>query len=943
MSRFSRLPLTAVLGPTNTGKTHLAVERMLGHQTGMMGFPLRLLAREVYDRVVAIKGERAAALVTGEERIWPAGARYLFCTAEAMPREPDPRGFVALDEAQLGQDRERGHVFTSRLLHTRGRDETMILGAASLTGVIRDLLPDADIVTRPRFSTLSYDGPRKLSKLPPRSVIVAFSAEEVYALAEALRRVAGGAAVVMGALSPSTRNAQVAMFQAGEVDYLVATDAIGMGLNLDVSHVAFASLNKFDGVRQRRLTVAEMAQIAGRSGRHQRDGTFGSLGAEAVFTDEEVAAIEEHRFPAIDALYWRNPEPAMDSVAALIAGLEERPEGGRLRAAPEATDLAVLKLLADDAQVVARATDSDRVARLWSACSLPDFTKSGPQAHARLVARLWSDLSSDAGTIDADWFGQRLAALDVAEGSVEVLAERIAKVRTCCYIAQRKDWLADQAEQAEAARAVELRLSDALHAALTSRFVDRRTAVLLRSLGQGAANLPVTVDPASHIVSVDGEAIGTLDGFAFRVEPTARMADRRMLLAAAERHLAGELAQRAMALAGCPDSALSLDLDAARVPGIMWDGTRVAMLVRGRSALTPRVEPIGAIAALDDQLVMVVTSRLQRWVDDRIAALLGPLFAAEATARSPDTAPAQRALLAMLVDGLGVVPRAEVADSIRSLSADQRTAVKRLGVRFGSVTLFFPELLKPAAQVMRAALAAARSGRPPAIPPAQGITFIALEDGVSNTPNASDYVHLGRRRWRIDMVEKVAEHAHAARARAIAALEEQVNANAADAANAPSPATIAFPIDPAFPMSLGLVDVEQRRVLEMLGFVRVGTAATLAEQLWRFRGVRAKPAPGTRPAQRRGRDDTAKGGRRRDALAAAASLSVRGGRKNGGPAQDSAAQPAVAKAKHAATDHSPFAVLSGLFAPAATSSTPTPAPSPSPTPSAVPDGAAPEG
>ncbi len=420
MSRFSRSPLSAVLGPTNTGKTHLAVERMLGHTSGMMGFPLRLLAREVYDRVVKARGAHAAALVTGEERIWPETARYLLCTAEAMPLLATAQdgqaadgardvAFVALDEAQIGQDRERGHVFTSRLMYARGREETMILGSGALAPVVRSLLPEADIIGRPRFSTLSYAGPKKLSRLPPRSVIVAFSAEEVYAIAEALRRFSGGAAVVMGALSPRTRNAQVAMFQAGEVDFLVATDAIGMGLNLDVGHVAFASLNKFDGVRQRRLTIPEMAQIAGRAGRHQRDGTFGSIGSEAAFTDEEVEAITEHRFPPIDWLYWRNPSPDMDSVSALIAGLEAPPPDPALRPAPEATDLAVLRRMQGDADAMELVSGSASVRRLWSASSLPDFTKAGPEAHGRLVARLWRDLGTGNGHIDATWFAGQLA------------------------------------------------------------------------------------------------------------------------------------------------------------------------------------------------------------------------------------------------------------------------------------------------------------------------------------------------------------------------------------------------------------------------------------------------------------------------------------------------------------------------------------------------------
>ena len=356
MTAFASSRVTAVLGPTNTGKTHLAVERMCAHSSGMIGFPLRLLAREVYDRVVAIKGAHQVALITGEEKILPPDARWLLCTAESMPIDRDV-SFVALDEAQLGADPERGHVFTDRLLHARGRDETMILGSEALRPIVRALVPEAEIIGRPRFSTLSYAGATKISRLPKRSAIVAFSAEEVYAVAEMLRRLRGGAAVVMGALSPRTRNAQVAMFQAGEVDYLVATDAIGMGLNMDVAHVAFASLRKFDGRRQRRLTTPEMAQIAGRAGRHQRDGTFGAITAEGpgAFTPEEIAAIEGHHFPPLETVFWREGAPDFASVDALIASLEAKPDHPRLRAAPEAIDLAVLKRLAEEDWVRQRA------------------------------------------------------------------------------------------------------------------------------------------------------------------------------------------------------------------------------------------------------------------------------------------------------------------------------------------------------------------------------------------------------------------------------------------------------------------------------------------------------------------------------------------------------------------------------------------------------------
>src|SRR5687768_4572224 len=388
MSEFARAPLTAILGPTNTGKTYLAVERMAAHSSGMIGFPLRLLAREVYDRVVAMKGANRVALITGEEKIVPRDSRWFLCTAESMPMERD-FAFVALDEAQLGADPERGHVFTDRMLHARGREETMILGSETLKPMVRALLPKAEIITRPRFSTLSYAGPSKLSRLPPRSAIVAFSAEQVYAVAEMLRRMRGGAAVVMGALSPRTRNAQVAMYQAGEVDYLVATDAIGMGLNMDVSHVAFAGLSKFDGNRRRRLTIAEMAQIAGRAGRHQRDGTFGSLTLEgdlaAEFRPEEIEAIEEHRFAPLDHLYWREGDPDFRSVDALIRSLERRPEAAGLRAAPEAIDLAVLKRLAEDPEIRDRARGAERVRRLWAACGLPDFRKTGPEQDRKSV------------------------------------------------------------------------------------------------------------------------------------------------------------------------------------------------------------------------------------------------------------------------------------------------------------------------------------------------------------------------------------------------------------------------------------------------------------------------------------------------------------------------------------------------------------------------------
>ncbi len=616
MAQFARSPVTAVLGPTNTGKTHLAVERMCGHSSGMMGFPLRLLAREVYDRVVAIKGAHQVALITGEEKILPPGALYYLCTAESMPVDGD-FAFVALDEAQLGADPERGHVFTDRLLRARGRDETMILGSASISRVVKALVPEVEIISRPRFSTLSYGGAKKLSRLPKRSAVVAFSAEEVYAVAEMLRRFRGGAAVVMGALSPRTRNAQVQMFLNGEVDYLVATDAIGMGLNLDVAHVAFASLRKFDGRRTRRLTIAEMAQIAGRAGRHHKDGTFGSLGHEdgdAAFTPEEIAAIEDHRFPPVDQLFWREGKPRMDSVDRLILELETRPDRDELRAAPEAVDLAVLRRLSDDPLVIDRVKGKKAVERLWTACGLPDFQKLGADHHARTVSRIWRFLSEGNGHIPRDWFAQQLARLDSVQGDIDTLSARIAAARTWSYIAHRPDWLAHPAEMAERTRALEERLSDALHTALTQRFVDRRTSVLLRDMGQDASNLPVDVEP-DGTVCVDGEMIGRLDGFRFSVDPATRHQDRKMLLAAAERRLGRILRVKADELLGAPDTDFVLMDEPGQAPGIGWQGNAVAALLAGPSLLAPEIRLDRGLLALGQDVQKQVLTRLAAWFE----------------------------------------------------------------------------------------------------------------------------------------------------------------------------------------------------------------------------------------------------------------------------------------------------------------------------------------
>ncbi len=815
MVAIDRPRVTAVLGPTNTGKTHLAIERMCAHSSGMIGFPLRLLAREVYDRVVAIKGADRVALITGEERIVPKDARWFLCTAESMPMQRDV-AFVALDEAQLGSDRERGHVFTDRILRARGREETMILGSDSLRPVLRALVPGIEIVERPRFSTLSYVGAKKLSRLPRRSAIVAFSAEEVYATAEMLRRLRGGAAVVMGALSPRTRNAQVAMFQAGEVDYLVATDAIGMGLNLDVGHVAFAGLHKFDGQQRRRLRVAEMAQIAGRAGRHQRDGTFGALTEEGpdAFEPEEVAAIEGHRFPKLDWLYWRNGSPDLSSIDALVASLSERPDGDRLRAAPEALDLKILKRLAEEAGVRDRARGGN-VARLWAACGIPDFAKLGLDPHARFVGRVFGYLSH--GHIPHQWFADEVARLDRIEGDVETIAGRIAAIRSWAYIAQRPDWLADPQTWAARTLEIEERLSDALHAGLTQRFVDKRTTALARKIGGGVGALPVEID-AQGEVTIDTHTIGRLDGFRFVVAPDARASDKRLLLATAEKRLAGERRRRAEALIASDDAQLALSEDGA----IAVDGLAVARLARGTSLARPQVVLDDALDCLDAALRTRVIERLRRWTADTIARTL-PAVAALATAsRAADAGPELRSIAGAMEAGAGFAERLPLRDAIESLSPGQRHWLRQQRITIGALDLFDARLLKPAAQGWRRALLAA-DGTPPLPLPRPGAT--TLPRGAPGAVPLMGYRALGGQAVRIDLVERVARAAHDARG---------------TSGRAP------FAPDPALAVSIGLEPATVARLMAELGFRPVTVPDAAPHYVWRGR-ARAKaiaPDPG---------------------------------------------------------------------------------------------------
>lgn len=811
MARHDNARVTAVLGPTNTGKTHLAVERMVAHSSGMIGFPLRLLAREVYDRVVAMKGADRVALITGEERIVPKDARWFLCTAESMPVDRDV-AFVGIDEAQLGADAERGHVFTDRLLHARGREETMILGSAALKPVVRSLVPGVEIVERPRFSDLSYAGAKKISRLPRRSAIVAFSAEEVYAVAEMLRRLRGGAAVVMGALSPRTRNAQVAMFQAGEVDYLVATDAIGMGLNMDVAHVAFAGLHKFDGRRRRRLTISEMAQIAGRAGRHQRDGTFGAVAEEGpeAFLPEEVLAIEAHRFPTLDWMFWRDGDPDLSSIDSLLASLSAPPQHDTLRAAPESVDLAVLRRLAEDPAI--RAQARGQVDRLWAVCGIPDFQKLGVEPHARFVARVFGHLSE--GYLPHQWFADEVARLDRVDGDVEIIAGRVAAIRTWAYIAQRGDWLADPQHWAARTMAVEERLSDALHTSLTQRFVDKRTSVLMKQIGAGAGALPVEIG-AEGEVTIDTHSIGHLRGFRFVVAPDARASDKRLLLATAEKQLTRERAARGQALSQAENAAFALTAGGI----VMWQDHPVARLVRGRSLARPAVQLDEALDCLDPALRRAVNARIQAWVDDAVKAQLPVLATLAEIARDAAATPALRSVAAAIEAGGGLAQRLPVRGAVEALTPHDRHRLRKAGVTIGALDLFDPRLLKQRARPWREAVLAA-AGAPVPEAPREGATV--LPRGARGATLAAGFRPLGAQAVRVDLVERIARSAHDARPKG-------------QGARAP------FLPDPALATSIGLEPGTVARLMVELGF------RPAAEGRWAWRGRPAAKVTRPRP------------------------------------------------------------------------------------------------
>ena len=739
--------LAAILGPTNTGKTYYAIERMLARNSGVIGLPLRLLAREVYDKVVTLRGLNSVALITGEERIVPAKAKYWVCTVEAMPQDIGPE-FVAIDEIQLCADQERGHVFTDRLLNMRGSMETLFLGADTMRKVIGQLIPNVEFVTRSRFSDLEYTGPKKTSRMPTRSAIVGFSVDNVYAVAELLRRQKGGAAVVMGALSPRTRNAQVELYQNGDVDYLVATDAIGMGLNLDINHVAFSSLTKFDGSRMRYLMPNELAQIAGRAGRHLNSGTFGVTG-EAPHLDQEVVdAIENHKFAPLKKLQWRNSRLEFGTTNALINSLDKSSDDPLLIKAQPAEDFRTLSTLVEDGEVSARASDGPSVKLLWDTCGIPDFRGVSFTDHTTLVSRIFNFLH-EKGEVSENWLAQKIANIDKTGGDIDTISKRLAFIRTWTYICQRKGWVQNESYWREETRAVEDRLSDALHSALSQRFIDRRTSMLMRRLKQ-KESLVAEVDTKGE-VTIEGEFVGKLNGFRFQMDKDATAEEGKTLRAASIQALQPEFNLRADRMYNAPDT----EFEFTEQGGLMWGEYGVGKLIKGDDILSPRIEVFVDDEAGNEVLIKV-QKRLTHFIERKINSAFEPLLAMRDDEMVTGMA---RGLAFRLVESLGVIPRSVVAKDVKELDQDGRGLLRKHGVRFGQYTLFQQLMLKPAPTRLRLVLWSLFEGLDefPEAPPPGLVTIPETKGSPKGYYPRAGYRLAGDRAIRIDMLERLAD------------------------------------------------------------------------------------------------------------------------------------------------------------------------------------------
>jgi len=756
--------VTAILGSTNTGKTWYALERMQGYARGMIGFPLRLLARENYDRLVEKHGRSAVALITGEEKIIPPHARFYCCTVEAMPVS-EMFEFVAIDEIQLCADPDRGHIFTDRLLHCRGTKETLFLGADTMTAIIRQLVDDVHFESRPRLSTLSYTGFSKLTRLPKRSAIVAFNIDDVYAIADVMKRQKGGVAIVMGALSPRTRNAQVDLYQSGEVDYIIATDAIGMGLNMDIRHVALAATRKFDGKHMRSLRADEMAQIVGRAGRHTRDGSFGVTGRLRDLDDERVAAIEHHRFDPIEGIYWRNRALNFDTPKMLLKSLEEKSGHALLSRGRMADDVMALSDMMTRDDVMARATNPAAVRLLWEVCQIPDFRKILSDDHHEFAARIFQLIEQD-GYIPTQWMHDRIQRFDNESGDVDTLMTRLGHIRTWTYLTHKGEWIESPTMWQARTREIEDKLSDALHQALIKRFVDQRQTLFSAAL-DGEKEILAGVRKNGEVI-VEGKQIGHLVGFRFIPEEGLLAATgqrTKKILNAAHRALQPEVTRRLTHMVnwnmiGSDQGRFTLHEDGC----ITWQadatnplpGDAVAQIHKGQTILTPEVK-IKSADMLDDAQKATAIAAIQKWLQSHIGTVLAPLMKL-VDENDNKLEGAAKGIGFQLYENLGVIHRSDIENLVPDLTPELRASLRQKRVKMGAILVFMFELVKPAAINLRALLWGLWHDR--ALPmdrPADGRVSIMVDPKAidRNYFRSIGYPVFGALAIRIDMLDRV--------------------------------------------------------------------------------------------------------------------------------------------------------------------------------------------
>ena len=805
----------ALLGPTNTGKTYYAMDRMLSHRSGIIGFPLRLLARENYDKAVLQLGKSQVALVTGEEKIIPPNAKYFCCTVESMPLERS-FAFVAIDEIQLASDPDRGYIFTDRILNARGSEETVFLGSETIKPLLQKILPKCSIEIRPRLSVLSYIGVKKITRLKPRSAVVAFSVPEVYKIAELVRTKKGGAAIVMGALSPRTRNAQVELYQSGQVDYLIATDAIGMGLNMDIDHVAFASDTKFDGNTPRYLNPPEIAQIAGRAGRHTRNGSFGVVEDNIKFDEDAIEQIESHTFSPLKNIWWRNTELDFNSLKKLFNSLDANPPFNFMRKKVGALDMLSLNYLSEIGPIKSKINSKETLSLLWNICQIPDFSNSLSGMHFNLLEKTFELLLSH-GKLDNDWIKSQINRLNNFDGEIDTLLNRISNIRTWTFITNRKNWLNESEYWQEQAKTIEDRLSDELHRRLTQRFVDKRIVILNKTLRE-YNNLEAVIR-LDGTVFVEGEEVGTLNGFDF-IPSLSQGEKAGPILTAARKILPKEIERRVRELLMSDNAAFKFNNDVS----ILWQNNKVATLINSENIYSPKIN-VNNYELLSDEQIKQIELRISEAVENNIKNILSEAINLEKPVLNnlkeldkekqntaienevnkevqinKDLSGKALGIAYQVYEGLGSAKTSNLSMSVNNLSEIDKRNLARLGLRLGIETIYLPNLLKPASVKLRALLWSVFNQIfcSSSLPPDGRVSVIIDPDTKHAFYRAIGFVPLGKLALRADIAERLS---------ALIRLEARKGK---------------FKINDAMLSIAGSTKIQMEEVLYDMGYIKVG-------------------------------------------------------------------------------------------------------------------------